>query len=595
MKINFIQSPNFQRKLTPKEEVEYCAIIREAKAKSGNKGKTILIIPSSSFPQTAKNNTGVGNIGNEDGLKFVDFVKKYWDINGIQLLPTGQLHEHNGEIPLYSSTSMDLGNHMVDLKNKISPEDYDYIVNSNNISNRVNFQNIIKQNSSQNKMIEKAYKNRNYIEDMFFKKFKQENYEILHKKALFYALKKIHGHNKYYKWPKIDRYLFDDRVIDNSTRNRRIREIERIAEKDIEIYQYTKFLTEGYLKSTRHSLHKQGIKLYGDMPCGFSYDEVWAFPKAFLKDSTIGWNLPALDINSSEAERILREKVKFYAKNFDGIRVDASWTYVSPRITNTSNGEITKKYYGDKLLNVIDEQFKQVKGKNFESHNIMHEFTAASEDFNIYYDGELLPFVKDRVKIYTSQNLSEDWGTNRAFLKRGWDKDSFILGATNHDSRRIKYNEKQSNILAKIFKIKPKKMQKNNEFLKSKLAEPMSAYNSMIFFMDALGLKGKFQHNSDRSINYAIKVPENYEDAYFNALERGEAYNPMDAYAKIFKAKGLDKTEPKLYKQIVKYKKILESPAKNKTTLPLKIIALVGIMGTITAATYALRFSKNGD
>ena len=32
----------------------------------------------------------------------------------------------------------------------------------------------------------------------------------------------------------------------------------------------------------------------------------------------------------------------------------------------------------------------------------------------------------------------------------------------------------------------------------------------------------------------------------------------MDALAKTFKAKGLDKENPKLYKKIIKYKKILE-------------------------------------
>ena len=90
-------------------------------------------------------------------------------------------------------------------------------------------------------------------------------------------------------------------------------------------------------------LNQKGLKLNGDMICGLSYDEIWSHPKAFLEGKTIKWDLPALDLDSKEAEKLIREKVNIYAKRFDGLRIDAAWTYVEP----------LNKDYGDKIFNII--------------------------------------------------------------------------------------------------------------------------------------------------------------------------------------------------------------------------------------------------
>ena len=44
-------------------------------------------------------------------------------------------------------------------------------------------------------------------------------------------------------------------------------------------------------------LNDKGLKLFGDVLIGFSYDEVWANPKAFEDNAYVGslfWHLPAL-------------------------------------------------------------------------------------------------------------------------------------------------------------------------------------------------------------------------------------------------------------------------------------------------------------
>ena len=583
MKIQKISGINFERRLKPSEEAEYSEILNRGRDKCIGKNpdgkKSILIVPSSSLP----NKTGVGNLNSKESQKFFDFAEQYWGINEVQILPVGQYFNHKGEYPIYSGSSMDLGNHVIDIQRYVPEEDFDEIVKSNNIKGRVNFSNVVDEGSIQEKVLKKLFKSGKYQKE--FEAYKSENLERLEPKALYNALREINKSHNYKDWNNIDKNLFNRDVVSEKEFEARVKEIKSLKGEKMDFYYFKQFLAEDSLKKARENLHKKGIKLNGDMQCGFSFDEVWANPKAFIPETSIGWSLPALDFDSKEGQKLLRKKVKFFAQRFDGIRIDASWTYANqPQI---KNGITERKYYADKILNIIDDEVKKVKGAEFDSRNIMHEFAASDIDFNIYDGAELKPYVKERVKIYTSDHLNEGWGTNYSFLKRGWSADSFIMGARNHDSGKIISSDEQVNALSKILKIPAEKLKDKKEFVKAKLAEPFGAKNSMIYFADALNIDKQFQGNSDKTLNYAVQIPSDYEDRYFASLERGEGFNPMDALEKQFRAKGLDKSEPELYKKIVKYRKILEQKEKNPKTV-LKIACALGFAGLIIYGFFRL-------
>lgn len=583
MKIQKISGINFERRLKPSEEAEYSEILNRGRDKCIGKNpdgkKSILIVPSSSLP----NKTGVGNLNSKESQKFFDFAEQYWGINEVQILPVGQYFNHKGEYPIYSGSSMDLGNHVIDIQRYVPEEDFDEIVKSNNIKDRVNFSNVVDEGSIQEKVLKKLFKSGKYQKE--FEAYKSENLERLEPKALYNALREINKSHNYKDWNNIDKNLFNRDVVSEKEFEARVKEIKSLKGEKMDFYYFKQFLAEDSLKNARENLHKKGIKLNGDMQCGFSFDEVWANPKAFIPETSIGWSLPALDFDSKEGQKLLRKKVKFFAQRFDGIRIDASWTYANqPQI---KNGITERKYYADKILNIIDNEVKKVKGAEFDSRNIMHEFAASDIDFNIYDEAELKPYVKERVKIYTSDHLNEGWGTNYSFLKRGWSADSFIIGARNHDSGKIISSDEQVNALSKILKIPAEKLKDKKEFVKAKLAEPFGAKNSMIYFADALNIDKQFQGNSDKTLNYAVQIPSDYEDRYFASLERGEGFNPMDALEKQFRAKGLDKSEPELYKKIVKYRKILEQKEKNPKTV-LKIACALGFAGLIIYGFFRL-------
>ncbi len=536
---------NFQKR--PSDMADYTDTLMQAKAKAGNCGKSVLIIPADCLP----NSTGVGNLGTEESLKFFDFAKQYWGINELQILPAGRFHKHNGHYPIYSGSSMDLGEQMIDIKSFIPESDYQKIVKNHKQTGFVDYENIISHNSVQEEVLKNLYDNMNSNMKAEFELYKTKRANLLEKNGLYHALREINGTHEYKNWNATDKNLFNPDIVDSAKRQKRIEEIHKLKGKKIDFYKFKQYLAEKSLEKAKRNINSKGLKLNGDMICGFSYDEVWSHPKAFIENATIGWGLPALNFDTPEAEKLLREKVRLYAERYDGFRVDASWTYVNQPVNSTY------KDHGDRILNIIDDEVKKVKGVNYDLKNIMHEFAASSEQFSLYSGDQMKPYLKDRVKIYTSEGLSSDWGSNKSFLKRGWNPKSFIIGASNHDSDKIKLTDRQAEILSDILKIPRKKLEKYSEIFKAKLAEPLCAYNNMIYFTEALGLNGP---------RLTTVVPDNYEKTYLEAVKKGEAYNPMDALEKIFKANGLDKENPKLYGKIVKYRKILE----DKTVFPFK-------------------------
>ena len=123
MKVQPIYSINFKRRLKTSEEPEYSDVLKKAKEKASHgKGKSILIVPAMSLPQSEYNNTGVGNLASKEAEQFFDFVKKYWGINEVQILPMGHFYEKNERYAIYSGTSTDLGNHVINLEDYVTKE-----------------------------------------------------------------------------------------------------------------------------------------------------------------------------------------------------------------------------------------------------------------------------------------------------------------------------------------------------------------------------------------------------------------------------------------------------------------------------------------
>ena len=615
MQVSFNTVLNFKRSLKPSEEADYIETLGKAKQKVGNTGHSMLIIPSSSLPHALNNNTGCGNMLNKESREFFDFAKLYWGINYVQLLPEGIPAKRENGYRLYSGSSLDLGNQLINLKeltterygNLLSSEDIEKLIQDNIKTDKdlhINFENVLGKTSPTEKLLRKAFdeliKNDSDEKKQLIDKidtYISINREWLERKSIFEALALKNGTRDYRYWDTIEKNLYNTDIVPIGQRQKLIWELESdpLYNKESSYYMFKQYLADRHLAESKKELNSKGIKLSGDMLVNCSFDETWLYPKAFYKDYSSMWGLNAINFETNEGKEFFRLKVRNFAKRYDGIRVDASWLYDKQYLQSKINKEVKCKEYKSEILDIIDEEFRNIKGRDYNLINIMHEFEADPQIYSIYQEFDLKPEVRDRVKIYKTNYLNSEWESVSAFKKRGWDSNSYILGATNHDTELIKNLYKEKNIssaqmeeLAKLLKIPVEKLQTCSEFIQAKFAEPIRSMHNMFFFADALNLEENYCGKVTESNSYRLKIPSNYKEKYFKSLEKGEGLNIMDALEKAFIAEGLDKEEPELFEKIRKYNKILRQKESSKKG---SYFAIAG--GLLTLLTAALLLFKN--
>lgn len=543
---------SFGRALRDDEIEDFKKTVSEGKKLTGQTGNSVFIMPSTSMPQSAAVNTGAGNLVSPESIKYLTEMKTYLDYNVVEDLPMGQFKNNH-----YNTSSLSLGDQNINTElltteeygSILKKEEFDEIVKANNKETKetlANFENVSGNESAQGKALKKA-----------FERFKELDANS--------DLKK-----------KYNKFTEDNAEILN---------IKRESEPDADFFKFKQFLAEDHHSKALAKLHENGLKYCVDVPLNFDDDEVKAFPKAFKADHYMGapgWKMPALDFETildanSDANKLLKMKIQYAAKHGDMLRLDAAWNYVTPVISHKDQNEIVdgnRKPLQEALVKQIEDWVKEVKGQDFDvKKNLMYEFEAGLNEFSAFWDGKLIPGVKDRVNIYQTTYMNDGWGSNEAFQSKGWTPDELSVGVGNQDTQPLKqiaegvkdtvngnavHKNASINPLAKILKLDAESLNDAAEFSKAKWAETLLGKNTHFFFMDAFGRSERFnEHNEKSATSFRYKVPADYKKGYFEALKEGFGFNIMDALAKAMKAKGLDESNPDLYGKIVKFSNIL--------------------------------------
>ena len=594
MRIGKLESPkiSFKRALTSAEEVEYSNALTQTKNTVNKGGKSILIVHDSCLPQNALTDTGIGHLTSKTSGDFFDFAKTYLGINTVEVLPPGEIQiKHTKDFyNTYNGSGLSLGTQNIDLELLTKPEfnsilprkEFEKVVKANKstqIAGFVNYENIIGADSPQEKALKIAFENfkkDKSIDKRAYEQFKNANKDWLEPKSIYPTLKRLNKGTTWEDWTnKIDKTLLDGKTPKHV---KRLAEIKKKYAKEIEFYKFKQYIADAHLRAGKKSLNDKGMKLFGDCLLGFSDDETWAFKKAFKQGVFVGdssWRIPALDYDTilepnSDAQKLLTQKVGLFAKRYDGIRMDASWNYVKPKL---SDGSVYDDLKGN-LLNIIERAVK-TSNKDFDMSNLIHEFEAAPKDFSIFTnDKQIIPFLKKRVQVISSAHLSDEYGTSAIMKKVGALPDEYIIGVGNHDPQPLRQiaenvpeilNGKKSyrrftqqRVLQKILGIEPEAIRTPADFAKAKFAEPLMSKNQMVFYMDVFGRAERFDSQMANCWkNYRYRIADTFLEDYHQAVKSGFGYSPMDAFAKVFEAKGLDKTQESLYRKILKFRDIL--------------------------------------
>lgn len=507
----------------------------------------------------------------------------------------------------------------------------------------VNFENTVLDNSPFDNALKEAYQNFKKSDNSNIKKlkeefesYKKEYNDILEPRALYKALQKENNEKDYTKWNAQDKNLYNSDEVKEADKNKRIAEIKAKHSDEIEFVYFKEFLAEKNLKEAKEELNSKNLKLMGDCLIGFSKDEQWAHPKAFA-DACIcsaDWGLRALDYSTicdenSESNKLLKRKVELFAKRYDAIRFDVGWSYVKPILyckteaqkqklsanyKSYNSGYILKNPLNDKLLNIVENTVKSTKGDKFNKSDLIYEIEAGISDFSVYdwQKQKVVQPFEGRTIVQSTCYMNENYATIDAIENQmKIPRDNYVLMVGNHDHLALSaYAEEIDNddvfktngndvkenknnqipALSKELKLDENVLKTDkNEWIKAKFAHLFLAKNIKLFFMDVFGRKEQFDSQiKNGKNNYRYMIPTDYEKSFHTAVQNGNGFNIYDSLTKAMKAKGLDKDNKKLYKDLNKlskklYKKgaLTEAEANKNHYVKVAIISLVSILGVL--------------
>lgn len=602
------QDISFKRRLTNDEENELRSVTAQAKEVLGNTGNSVLIIHDTCLPQSPARNTGVANILGRESDEFFEFAKTYFGVNTIEVLPQGEAGRvhRNGLVCAYENSALGLNDSLINpetltgakWRHILEQEEFDSIVAANDTVDKattVQYDKINGQGTEFQTQMRNAFDRFMLLDEndelrRGFEKFKLENADWLEPKAVYDIIKRQNHGLDFECWSStLDKNLYNQ-SFSETQRQTRINSLLRLNKKDAEFFRFKQFVAESHLQEGREKLHQKGLKLFGDMQIGFSPDERWANPEAFLPDYHIAsndWKAPcvnflSLNDENSAASKLLKRKAALNARRYDGIRFDASWLYIRPKMVNNNTGTISRINYGGRILKMMEDEIKRVQGDKFSAQNLIHEFKAGREDFSIFSGDTPLPEVASRVTIFESENLGFSWGHYNYYSKTlGMSADSYILGVGDHTAQPLRQiaeeiqdsvagnfirKNGQVDVLAHIFNDTVENLAKPAEFIRAKFADTMCAKHNFIFFMDALGGISRFDSQRlNCKENYAYKISANFKQLYHQALQRGQGFNLPDVLARAFEKEGLCEQHKDLYKKLCDLANILKEKEHSQT------------------------------
>lgn len=612
MRINSINYNNisFKRAFTTKEKEKYSKAMQDARSQLGLEETSAIVFDFNS-PSNKNENYGLSSMNSAAFIPFIHFVKENSSISKIQAGPQSNLDYYSDGKTFkpttspYSGTTFTLGLQTISLEKLTEEEygsllDYDFIksldenypLNKEEREYKANYSYALGNNKDGAifQGLKKAYEN--FISNPKktqklqgeYQEFKRTVPLEIVKETYFDAIAdEYHSKGKkgadWKNWGYTDKFLFSDKVSETE-RQKRLEELKEKAD----FYLFCQFLAHKQHKETKKELNDDNIKLFGDCLVCFSPKEVWANPECFLEDYFTGgidpfcpetnniqpWGSPALDyskllINENEdcnfsnlgpVGKLLYQKFKTFMQNYDGVRLDAFWQYVTPFIYNDNLEGINVKGVDNKILDIMNLAAKDAKGKDVEPETFVLELIG----FNTERGKELTKNIYPHV--YSTAYAEYNENPRELVQNQGYLDGKFIIGATSHDndslvnmSRNEERRKAHTPILAATlkegmnhlgynvdsYKNQPEKEKEEEDFRTAKLAEIFTTKKQYFTLPDLFGMQERINISgkSDKD-NWTVKMPIDYERFYYSQLANGYGINFPKVYQTALISKGIN-------------------------------------------------------
>ena len=320
--------------------------------KALNKKNFALIMHGGSFPSAEGENTGFGTINSNGGKEIIDYASGIF--NAIQLGPAGKTKSCDASP--YTGTIFSCNPLFVDLKQLTTPE-------WKGILSEETFREIVDNNPNKNstktaysyiyakqaEALNEAWQNFKAKPDKKllkeFQEYKIRNDFWLDKDSLYEALSIEHGNDYWPLWDsETDKNLFNPKSIEEKMEfAKRIEEISKKYEDDIEKYKFIQFVLNKQNEKTREYALENGIKMIADRQVAFSDRDTWAYQSLFLDGWMLGcppdyfskdgqaWGFPVMNPDSmynadgslGEGGLLMKNLYKkMFRENPGGVRID---------------------------------------------------------------------------------------------------------------------------------------------------------------------------------------------------------------------------------------------------------------------------------
>ena len=618
MQVNFDSGytrPQFQRRLTPTEMKSYTRTVKD--------GLRVLdkelgfIVHNSSVPSIKGQNTGIGSLLSKAAqFSFIPFLLGH-GMSTIQQDPNNQRSMIDPSP--YSPVSQSKNIYMIPL-DRLASEEYEYLLSEETISNldaktrathtdQMKYLSVTKDYDAALREAYGNYKNQlnskpsAFIKNLNqeFESFKGNKYEELEPHAIYEIISKEYSEDDWKKWNEVDKDLYSR---PNEKTAERLNSIKANNVDEIDFYMFKQFIVEREIVASNKRNKEAGIKVIGDAPVAYSNVVVWQNRDLFFDNLSLGchgqrWDFPILrpetifnpDGSLGEGGKLMQKRYeKMFEASPGGIRIDHIIGLIDPYVYVTDaqwlDGGNSGLLYSSDAGHHLFGKYKKYSDDDYAA--VMEKIVIpAAEKYGIAKEniicedlGHVTHPVRNIMNRFNLPGL-----TVTEFNQRGRDANpNNVIMLGSHDNQPflsfadgVFSNPDTSSRDRKAQRLAEDTIVPGEDFgwykwqiFSDKIKYVNTAFTELftsrakkiqVFFTDFLGINQRYNTPGMQKGCWELRVPENYEDVYYENLKKGTAMNIPDGIARAIRNKGTETIERnrELLERLDNFTQILKS------------------------------------
>lgn len=583
-------SPQFQRKPNAMEMKRYTQSVSQGlKVLDKNLG---IIVHNSTVPSTSGKNLGIGSLLSKAAqLAFIPFLA----MNGfktIQQEPDGIRSSYIASP--YNPQALSKNIFMIPIE-RLATEEYGELVAEKDIKNiindnyrrqepnKVDYQNIAK---NYDKVLTKAYTSlinneKHYELKQEFENFKTKRAEELTPNAIYEILSKKNNNENWKTWSEDERNLYA------KPDNKLLSKIQTKNKNKIDFYIFKQWLAEREIANANIRNNNLGIKVVGDSPVAWTPVEEWMNQDLFMDNWALGcppddfssngqrWGFAVLkpetifnpDGSLGKGGELMRKRYeKMFESSTGGARIDHIIGLIDPYVYRSDlpkmGGENSTRLYSSPEHPVLGKYARTNDKQYFE---ILEKIVIpAAEKYGLSKEDiicEDLGTVTEPVrKVMRELGLSGIAITQYDYRGKNVPEKNIIMPGSHDNESFLEYTDKVFNnprhLESKSHKLaedttvpyenwghyKWEIATKKPKFIAASFAELFTspAKKIQMFFTTFLGINKTYNRPGETEDCWTLRIPENYENLYWENVKKGTAPNLPEAIARAIRNKGCD-------------------------------------------------------